>query len=101
MLIVDFIEKFLDQLKSHRGYSDHTIRNYRIDLKQFLIFLIEEERLSGKGDRSPDLNSIDFSAQCSNVVRNFKCCPCSITTFSSHSNSYFFKGESSGRSNFK
>ena len=60
MFISDFIEKFLNQLKSHRGYSDHTIRNYRIDLKQFQDFLVQEGQLSGKGDRSPDLNSIDF-----------------------------------------
>ena len=60
MLIADLIKKFIDYLKSNRGYSDHTIRNYQIDLKQFLDFLTEE---AGSGERAlagGDLASIDF-----------------------------------------
>lgn len=41
MLVADLIEEFVGALKTQRGYSDHTIRNYRVDLKQFLRFLIE------------------------------------------------------------
>ena len=60
MLNTDTIETFINYLKSQKGYSDHTIRNYRIDLKQFLDFLIEKGRLAGKEKRSADLESIDF-----------------------------------------
>ncbi len=60
MLIAELIEKFIDYLRSNRGYSDHTIRNYQIDLKQFLDFLTVEE---GSGERAlsaPEPASIDF-----------------------------------------
>lgn len=60
MLNTDTIETFINYLKSQKGYSGHTIRNYRIDLKQFLDFLIEKRRLAGKEKRSADLESIDF-----------------------------------------
>jgi len=60
MLIAELIDKFVDDLKSHRGYSEHTIRNYQIDLKQFLDFLKGEERSSGKTSAAPKLASIDF-----------------------------------------
>jgi integrase/recombinase XerC len=60
MLNTDIIETFINYLRSEKGYSDHTIRNYRIDLKQFLDFLNEKGRLAGEKKRSPDLESIDF-----------------------------------------
>ena len=41
MLSADRIEKFIRHLGSERGYSAHTIRNYRIDLYHFLGFLLE------------------------------------------------------------
>ena len=53
----DLIESFLRELKSRRGCSLHTIRNYRIDLIQFAQFL-DKEGLSG-GDRRC-LTAIDF-----------------------------------------
>ncbi len=60
MLIAELIEKFINYLRSNRGYSDHTIRNYHIDLKQFLAFLTGEERSAGKASAAPKLEAIDF-----------------------------------------
>ena len=60
MLNIDTIETFINYLKSQKGYSDHTIRNYRIDLKQFLDFLIEKRRSAEKEETSAGLESIDF-----------------------------------------
>ena len=62
MLIADFIEKFIDYLISQKGYSDHTIRNYRKDLEQFLGFLVRRQMSSEKGEGPPDLESADFLA---------------------------------------
>jgi integrase/recombinase XerC len=58
MLIPELIEKFIDYLKSNRGYSDHTIRNYQIDLRQFLEFLANEGESGQKALATPE--SIDF-----------------------------------------
>ncbi|MFH1487528.1 MAG: tyrosine recombinase XerC [Pseudomonadota bacterium] len=66
MLAADLIETFLKQLKSQRGYSDHTVRNYRIDLRQFLTFLIEVEGEAGQKEGAPDLGSVDYK-----VIRAF------------------------------
>ena len=43
MLLEDHIEKFIHSLGTEKGYSEHTIRNYRIDLMQFLDFLREKQ----------------------------------------------------------
>jgi integrase/recombinase XerC len=56
----DLIDSFIDDLRSLRGYSDHTAKNYRIDLEQFLGFLVEKQDLSGKKETSPELKSVDF-----------------------------------------
>jgi integrase/recombinase XerC len=60
MELTELIKKFIESLKSQEGYSDHTIRNYRIDLRQFVGFLIEKEILTGKEASSTGLESIDF-----------------------------------------
>ena len=60
MVLSDLIDRFIDYLGFQKGYSDHTIRNYRVDLGQFLNFLMEKRRLSGEEEASPDLESIDF-----------------------------------------
>ena len=57
MLIADLIEKFIDYLISQKGYSDHTIRNYRKDLEQFLGFLVRRQMSSEKRGGAPDLES--------------------------------------------
>jgi integrase/recombinase XerC len=54
------IDSFIDDLRSLKGYSDHTAKNYRIDLEQFLSFLIEKQDLSAKEETAPDLESVDF-----------------------------------------
>ncbi|MBN1832176.1 MAG: tyrosine recombinase XerC [Deltaproteobacteria bacterium] len=56
----DFIDSFIDDLISLKGYSDHTAKSYRIDLEQFSSFLFEKQDLSGKGESAPELESIDF-----------------------------------------
>lgn len=44
----DLIESFLNELGLRKGYSSHTIRNYRIDLLQFARFLNKERLLKGE-----------------------------------------------------
>jgi len=39
MAFSDLIERFIDYMRTRRGYSIHTLRNYRIDLLHFLDFL--------------------------------------------------------------
>jgi len=56
----DLIDSFIDDLRSVKGYSDHTAKNYRIDLEQFLSFLVEKQDLFGKAETSPELESVDF-----------------------------------------
>ena len=56
----DLIDAFIDDLRSLKGYSDHTAKNYRIDLEQFLSFLVEKQGLSGKEETAPGLKSVDF-----------------------------------------
>ncbi len=53
MLFHDFINKFIDYLRDRKGYSKHTVRNYRIDLSQFFDFLAERDDL--QCDKSADL----------------------------------------------
>ena len=59
MLVADLIEEFIRALRTQKGYSDHTIRNYRVDLDQFWHFLMEKARESGK-DGPPTIESVHF-----------------------------------------
>jgi integrase/recombinase XerC len=52
------IEQYLTYLKAERDASVHTLRNYRVDLIQFLAYL--EERSGGVG--SPDPAGVDHLA---------------------------------------
>ena len=54
MPINDLIEGFLDYLRSRRGYSHNTVRNYEIDLRQFIKYL-EANDIDAE-----DFGSIDF-----------------------------------------
>lgn len=54
MPINTLIEGFLEYIRSQRGYSPNTVRNYEIDLKQFLNYL-EKNNIDKE-----ELNSIDF-----------------------------------------
>ncbi|MBW2610517.1 MAG: tyrosine recombinase XerC [Deltaproteobacteria bacterium] len=66
MALADLIDKFIDYLGSQRGYSDHTIRNYKTDLKQFLGFLYDKRGSSGGEEASTELGDIDFQ-----VIRQY------------------------------
>jgi len=61
MILPDLIEKFICYLRSQRGYSDHTIRNYQIDLRQFTDFLSDRRRDSKDADARLEQEAIDFS----------------------------------------
>jgi site-specific recombinase XerD len=41
----DFVKLFTEYLKDQRGFSQHTIRNYENDLKQFHSFLVKRGAL--------------------------------------------------------
>jgi len=47
-----YIDKFLDYLVIEKNYSQHTVHNYRTDLKEF------EDFLNSRG--SPDIKNIDY-----------------------------------------
>ena len=50
MTLEELIEKYIEFLKTQKGYSNHTIRNYRIDLNQFVEFF-HETGGDGEGER--------------------------------------------------
>jgi len=52
--MVKLIDQFLKTLKYGKGYSSHTLRNYRIDLMQFLAFL----KLKGENVEEIELKQI-------------------------------------------
>lgn len=52
------LAQFFDHLRYERNVSEHTLRNYRSDLNQFLDYLAPADRRSGKRN-TPDLHEID------------------------------------------
>ena len=60
MQVAELIEAFIEAIKTRKGYSLHTVRNYRIDLEQFHDFLKTKGRPSNKKAPCPSLESIDF-----------------------------------------
>lgn len=60
MTLFDLMEKFIHYLGSQRGYSEHTLRNYRADLRHFSGFLIQNNGSEGDTETDPELDSIDF-----------------------------------------
>jgi len=54
------IDEFIDYLKSQKGYSPHTLRSYRVDLKQFSRFLMEKRPQERDGEPLVDWESTDF-----------------------------------------
>ncbi|MFH0844916.1 MAG: tyrosine recombinase XerC [Pseudomonadota bacterium] len=60
MLLADLIEEFIHSLRSEKGYSEHTIRNYRNDLRQFLNFILREKGVAGEGEPQVSLEFIDL-----------------------------------------
>ena len=59
MLFQDLIERFMDYLRGQKGYSQHTIRNYHVDLRQFAEFLVSREAKSPAGKAEPVAEAID------------------------------------------
>ena len=50
---------FIAYLRDQKGYSQHTIRNYRIDLTQFSEFLVSREALPDGQEVDQDMEAID------------------------------------------
>ena len=61
MLLDDLIGAFIQNLRSQRGYSEHTIRNYRIDLRQFQAFLSDKDGELREDSHGPQLDTINFN----------------------------------------
>ncbi len=60
MQLPELIESFLDYLKSQKGYSDHTVKNYQVDLEHFLAFLVNRQEATAEEETAPALEFIDF-----------------------------------------
>ena len=60
MRLTNLTVSFIDYLRSQKGYSDHTVKNYQVDLEHFLNFLADKEKSAGKKETAPALESIDF-----------------------------------------
>jgi integrase/recombinase XerC len=52
------LAQFLEHLRYERNVSEHTLRNYAIDLAQFLDYLVPADPLTG-ARREPDIKQID------------------------------------------
>ncbi len=55
MTINEYIERFVDYIKSQRGYSLNTVRNYETDLRHFFDYLKKND-----DSKNIDLKQIDF-----------------------------------------
>jgi integrase/recombinase XerC len=61
MIIAELMEVFINAVDSQKGYSRHTVRNYRIDLDQFHRFLKEKAGLRAGEGSQPVIESVDFA----------------------------------------
>ncbi|WP_208598309.1 tyrosine recombinase XerC [Desulfatiglans anilini] len=61
MSIGELKARFLDYLRDQKGYSPHTLRNYTIDLDQFIQFLAKEHSggASGPVGRPPEAPPVE------------------------------------------
>ena len=59
MPLIDLIERFVDYMRNQRGYSVHTLRNYRNDLRHFLDFLADRRDVKEEGKALMDMGKID------------------------------------------
>lgn len=66
MLFSQLIDRFIDYLGRQKGYSGHTLRNYRTDLRMFAGFLHRREGLPADQQLEGKVESID-----SQVVREY------------------------------
>jgi len=54
------IDRFIDYIRSQRGYSEHTVRSYRTDLIGFSDFLSDRRALGGDEKASVEMSDIDY-----------------------------------------
>ena len=59
MPLVDLIERFIGYMRTQRGYSVHTLRNYRTDLRHFLDFLSLKRGIKEEGKALMEIDNID------------------------------------------
>jgi integrase/recombinase XerC len=59
MTLSDLIERFVDYMRTRRGYSVHTLRNYRTDLLHFRDFLFLKRDLGEEEKNRMDIGGID------------------------------------------
>lgn len=59
MTLADLIERFIDYMRNQRGYSVHTLRNYRTDLSHFADFLRLKRDIKEEGKALMEMGNID------------------------------------------
>ena len=60
MLISGAIDRFIDYIRSQRGYSAHTVRSYRADLIGFSDFLSDRRGLKSDEKAAVEMSEIDY-----------------------------------------
>jgi integrase/recombinase XerC len=60
MIISNAIDRFIDNIRFQRAYSDHTVRSYRTDLIVFSDFLSDRRGLRGDERAAVEINEIDY-----------------------------------------
>jgi integrase/recombinase XerC len=60
MLISGAIDRFIDYIRSRRGYSAHTVRSYRADLIGFSDFLSDRRGLKSDEKAAVEMSEIDY-----------------------------------------
>jgi integrase/recombinase XerC len=70
MLRPEQVEEFISYLRSQRGYSPHTLRNYRIDLRQFVQFLFE--KVERKSENMESVDSLDIREYLGRLYKQYK-----------------------------
>jgi integrase/recombinase XerC len=58
--LTELIDSYISALKTQKGYSEHTVRNYRSDLEQFRSFLKGRGAREQEIEQDPAIESIDF-----------------------------------------
>jgi len=59
MHLIDLNERFIEYMRIQRGYSAHTLRNYRIDLRHFRDFLADRRGIKEEEKALMDIGKID------------------------------------------
>ena len=64
---------FLRYLRVERNYSDHTVRNYQSDLRQFAEFMRQRDKQAGEEGKTPlvpgQVNHLDIRAYLASLYR--------------------------------